>query len=206
MFLLLPSKQNMFPTLPKAIGLCIDVCTSGHCSTKPMPGLAISNCKGANFFQGGDSVFGGKAHHDPQGSCGGPCWPTIFEAETYSTANCAIDHGTKIGENASLSHSEKLKQLLKARNEKFGGEPEPDQEELFEEKPRPGTSTKRKAAAMETTNVVLEVGGTNINCLMVGSRPTRSDLTIGLQPDQIQAIVNHLRATSTSDLEIPTRA
>ena len=115
MFLLWPSKQNMFPTLPKAIVLSIGVFTNGHFSTKPVSSWAISNCNGANFFQGGDSVFGGEAHHNPQGSCGGPCWPTILEAETYSAANCALIHGTKIGKNVSLSHSEKLKQLLKAR-------------------------------------------------------------------------------------------
>ena len=200
----------MVPPLSKAIGLSIAVFTSCHCSSKPVPlawpypiaMVAISSRVEIQFMEEKPSII-------PKDLLVSHAGQSYLKLRPTAQPIVQFLHGSKIGKNASLSQSPKLKELVTARNDKYqedAPEDEPPKDELFQDKQQSGTSTKRKAGAMETTNVFLDVDGTTINCLMVGSRPTKSDLIICLEPSQIEAVVKHLRSTSTTDLERPTRS
>ena len=205
---LLAQQQNMVSPLPKAIGLSLAVFTSCHCSSKPVSiawpypiaMVAISSRVEIQFMEEKPIII-------PKDLLVTHAGQSYLKLRPTAQPIVQFLHGSKIGKNASLSQSPKLKELVTARNDKYqedAPEDEQPKDELFQDKP--GTSTKRKAAAMETTNVLLDVDGTMINCLMVGNRPTKSDLTISLEPSQIEAVVKHVRSTSTTDLERPTRS
>ena len=139
-----------------------------------------------------------------------------FKGQTYiklrptSLPIVQLIHGGKVAKNASLSSSTTLKQLIKARNERYNGQmpPEENQEELFDDQePVPGS--KRPFRPLEEEQGItlqIDCDGTSIDCLMMGQRPSRTDFTFLSKANQIEASVKAMRLTSTQDLNMPTRA
>ena len=92
-------------------------------------------------------------------------------------------HGGAIGKNASLSSSNASKSLLGARNTAF-------------------LQPKKKQKLVDENRIVhLEVGDHKVQCLMFGSRPTRSDLAVLLDPNQLEPLILHFRNAGPANLQ-----
>ena len=112
-------------------------------------------------------------------------------------------HGGAIGKNASLSSSNALKSLLDARNTAFlRGPPNAEAkngENLFEDPPK---QPKKKQKIRDENRIVhLEVGDHKVQCLMFGSRPTRSDLAVLLDPNELEPLILHFRNAGPANLQ-----
>ena len=124
--------------------------------------------------------------------------------------------GGKQAKNASLSQCSHLQELIQARNQKIAElwgttDDKPEAEQLFEDQPQNEafSSKKRKAtssASEETTFVVIiQVGGQDIECLVYGQRPARSDLCVAMEPTTLEAVFDHLKEGSQKALNMPTK-
>ena len=106
--------------------------------------------------------------------------------------------GPKAGKNASLTSCTTIQELVNQRNEAWTKEtPEgPGVESMFEEE----KATKKRKVSSNPEIVSINVGGTEIECLMQGQRPSRSDLIVPLKEEQLTAILNHIRPGATEAL------
>ena len=136
-----------------------------------------------------------------------------FSATNY--AICQLVCGGKLPKNPSLSQSRELQASIQARNEKVQehlATPEDTQEgqELFDaDKSASNVAKKRKAqtmeGGMENFVVTLQLGTTEIPCLVGGQRPSKSDLFVLMEPEPLKEAIGHLRAGCQMAFAQPTR-
>ena len=100
--------------------------------------------------------------------------------------------------NASLSSSTSLQDLLNQRNHAWGKASDEGKEEEGEVQwEDENKSKKRKAKAVLLAEVVeINVGDTVVQCLMQGKRPTRTDLCILMEEQQLLAVFTKIAADS----------
>ena len=120
-------------------------------------------------------------------------------------------HGHNAPRNASLTQLKPLQDLIEARNQeikKVQGEEDPSgtgNQNLFDQEDAEFVSKKRKYAAPISSVVTITVGQKQVDCLASGSRPTRSDLAVLLDPDHLEPVISHLRPSIAAALEMPTK-
>ena len=52
--------------------------------------------------------------------------------------------------------------------------------------------------------MTITVGQKQVDCLASGSKPTRSDFAVLLDPDHLEPVISHLRSSIAAALELPT--
>ena len=119
-------------------------------------------------------------------------------------------HGHNAPRNASLTQLKPLQDLIEARNQeikKVQGEEDPSgtgNQNLFDQEDAEFVSKKRKYAAPISSVVTITVGQKQVDCLASGSKPTRSDFAVLLDPDHLEPVISHLRSSIAAALELPT--
>eukprot|EP00435_Cladocopium_sp_Y103_P036891 s4034_g9.t1 len=110
--------------------------------------------------------------------------------------------GSQAPKNGSLANSTCLDQLLKKRNQQWLNASLG--QDVFQEVDKKVHPRKRRQMANQEL-ITIDVNGQEVECLMQGQRPTKSDLTIALVPLQVQAVLNHV-AQDAADAMTTRRA
>ena len=147
---------------------------------------------------------------DPTWPASWPWRPTIFEIEANILSNHSPSPWTQCPKECQLDSAEAIARPY------WGQEPR-DQEgprwrrSKWHWKPKfvwPGgcrvCSQKRKFAAPISSVVTITVGQKQVDCLASGSKPTRSDFAVLLDPDHLEPVISHLRSSIAAALELPT--
>ena len=117
-------------------------------------------------------------------------------------------HGGQPKRNASLSQLEPLRQLIEARNQEIKKvhceDPGDHGNSLFDQQEADPPAKKQRIAAPSRV-VTITVGDKLVDCLVSGKRPARYDLAVLLEPDHMDPVICHLRPSTTTALEQPTR-
>ena len=90
----------------------------------------------------------------------------------------------------SLTSNSAIQDMVQARNAKAWSSHAPSQEDLFEDQPEPKAKRQKISTPMVVT---IDVGGTSVETLLVGQRPSRSDLLVPLEAKQIDAVLTAIQ-------------
>jgi len=119
-------------------------------------------------------------------------------------------HGGQPKRNASLPQLEPLRQLIEARNQEIKKvhceDPGNHGNSLLDQQEADPPAKKQRIAAPSPSVVTITVGDQLVDCLVSGKRPARSDLAVLLEPDHLDPVICHLRPSTATALEQPTRS
>ena len=105
--------------------------------------------------------------------------------------------------NASLSGSTALEELITKRNhtwENHSLQATQDSQFFGEGKPEASGREAKKQKLQSNGLVAVHVNGQQVECLMLGQRPSRCDLMVPLDELQLSAVFAHLATTPQEDL------
>ena len=119
-------------------------------------------------------------------------------------------HGGQPKRNASLPQLEPLRQLIEARNQEIKKvhceDPGNHGNSLLDQQEADPPAKKQRIAAPSPSVVTITVGDQLVDCLVSGKRPARSDLAVLLEPGHLGPVICHLRPSTATALEQPTRS
>lgn len=104
--------------------------------------------------------------------------------------------GEKYKKNASLAASPNLQDLLKSRNQAASADPEAEEEEkedLFGQDADSKDASKKRKVPAGCYIVNIMAMEKEITCLVFGRRPSKTDLLVEMDPEQLSAVVDTLQ-------------